>query len=143
VWRYKKLPEIVIEVVSNKKGGEDTRKLKSYAQIGVRWYVIYDPEEILSEEVLRIYKLRAGSFQRTQTWFFREVGLGLALWSGDFEKRHSDRWLRWCDKTGNPIPTGEEIAHAERTRAIQEKRRADKLAAKLRALGVDPTADDD
>jgi hypothetical protein len=171
VWRYKKLPEVVIEVVSNRKGGEDTRKLKSYAQIGIRWYVIFDPEKKLSEEVLRIYKLRNGRLQRTQTWFFKEVGLGLTLWSGDFEKRHSDRWLRWCDKDGTPIPCGEETAQAERSHAKRERRRADqekhradqekhradqekhradqekrlreKLAAKLRALGVDPTVDDD
>jgi len=164
LWRYKKLPEVVIEVVSNKKGGEDTRKLKSYAQIGIIWYVIFDPEEILSEEVLRIYKLRDGQFQRTRKWFFPEVGLGLALWDGEFEEMRADRWLRWCDKNGKPIPTGEEIAQVDRlrakrekgravqekaradqekARADQEKGRADKLAAKLLALGLDPTADED
>jgi hypothetical protein len=44
------------------------------------------------------------------------------------------RWLRWCDVNGVIVPTGEE-------RAEQERGRAEKLAAKLRALGVDPDAE--
>jgi hypothetical protein len=40
-------------------------------------------------------------------------------------------WLRWCDQEGNVIPTGAELAEAERARA-------ERLAARLRALGIDP-----
>jgi hypothetical protein len=152
VWRYKKLPEVVIEVVSNKKGGEEKRKLKAYAEIGIPWYVIFDPEEILSTEILRIFELQGSQYIKSKKSFFPEVGLGLTLWNGEFEHMKTDRWLRWCDKRGKPILSGEEAAKLERSsskrdkqkarrekqRAEQEKQRADKLAAKLRALGVDP-----
>ncbi|WP_445635931.1 hypothetical protein [Nostoc sp. DSM 114161] len=44
-------------------------------------------------------------------------------------------WLRWYDETGNWISTQLE---QERRRAEREKQRADKLAAKLRELGINP-----
>ena len=57
-------------------------------------------------------------------------------------------WLRWCDREGNVIPTGAELAEAERQRAEEEQRRAEaeraraeRLAARLRALGIDPDAE--
>ena len=45
--------EVVIEVVSNREGGEDTDKLATYAEIGIRYYVIYDPDQMLGPEELR------------------------------------------------------------------------------------------
>jgi Uma2 family endonuclease len=36
VWEHGKAPEVVIEVVSNREGGEDTEKLVTYAEIGIR-----------------------------------------------------------------------------------------------------------
>jgi hypothetical protein len=67
------------------------------------------------------------------------LGLELLPWEGAFE-RATQRWLRWHDLGGAVIPTGEERAEAERTRAEAERTRADALAAKLRALGIDPNA---
>lgn len=61
-----------------------------------------------------------------------EVGLGLRMWHGTFEKAEED-WLRWYDVDGNLILTSEERAEAE-------AKRAEKLAAKLRELGVDPNS---
>ena len=52
VWEYAKAPDVVIEVVSNREGGEDREKLAGYARVGVPYYVIFDPEALLSTEVL-------------------------------------------------------------------------------------------
>ncbi|MBI2478511.1 MAG: Uma2 family endonuclease [Planctomycetia bacterium] len=90
VWEYGKPPEVVVEVVSNREGGEEDRKLKGYAQIGVKYYVIHDPEKQLS--------------------------LGLKLWEGTYEDR-TDTWLRWYDAHGELIPTGAERADAAEHRA--------------------------
>jgi hypothetical protein len=53
--------------------------------------------------------------------------------------------MRWFDEQGNLIPTNEERLPEEQRRAQaaeaardQERTRAEALAAKLRALGVDP-----
>lgn len=59
-----------------------------------------------------------------QSVWLETVGLGLTLWEGCFEEEVSRLWLRWCDREGQIIPTGAE--------------RADRLAERLRALGIDP-----
>lgn len=138
LWEYGKPPEVVIEIVSNKIGGEDDTKLQRYAQIGVAYYVIHDPERHLGDETVRIYELRHTTYVEvprsgtTMTWL-PGVELGLTLWDGVFEGR-SDTWLRWCDQQGNPLLTGQEVA-------LQERQRADRLAAQLRELGVEPAED--
>ena len=43
-------------------------------------------------------------------------------------------WLRWIDREGRLIPTGAEQAE----QAEQERQRAERLAARLRELGVEP-----
>ena len=42
-WEFGKAPEVVIEIVSNRKGGELSSKRRDYARIGVTYYVVYDP----------------------------------------------------------------------------------------------------
>ena len=66
------------------------------------------------------------------------IGLGLTLWEGVFENLHW-QWLRWCDQAGRVLPTGPERIQQERQRADDEKQRAERLAEKLRSLGIDPT----
>ncbi len=44
---------MVVEVVSHREGGEDTTKLAGDAHMGVRYYVIFDPERHLHDEVLQ------------------------------------------------------------------------------------------
>ena len=64
VWEYGKAPDVVVEVVSNREGGEDTAKLAAYARVGVRYYAIYDPEQWLGAEVLRVYRLERFDFTK-------------------------------------------------------------------------------
>ena len=92
------------------------------------------------------------------------MGQGVTLWSGVFEGRQ-EVWLRWCDREGNVLLTGSEIASLEKQRAqqaeeraqqaekqpslekqqtqqdeqqaSQQKQRAQKMAEKLLELGID------
>jgi Uma2 family endonuclease len=131
VWEYGKAPDVVVEVVSNREGGEDTDNLDTYAQAGARYYVIFDPETLLGSEMLRAYRLEGLAFHRLdEPVWFSEVGLGLRMWQGRYEE-HEDTWLRWVDAEGQVIPTGAE-------RAESERQRADRLAEQLRQLGVEP-----
>ncbi len=126
VWEYGKAPDVVVEVVSNREGGEASHKLAAYARIGVRYYAIYDPESLLGAEVLRGYHLDATEFHKMdEPLWFPGVGLGLRIWHGSYED-HDNTWLRWVDAGGTPIPTGQE--------------RAARLAEQLRQLGVEPSA---
>lgn len=145
VWEYGQAPDVVIEVVSNLEGGEDTEKLAGYARVGARYYVIFDPDKLLGEEVLRAYRLEGPHFQRMdEPVWFPHVGLGLRLWKGRYEDLDAE-WLRWVDAEGRWISTGSERADAEQQRADVEQQRADverqraeRLAEQLRRLGVEP-----
>jgi Uma2 family endonuclease len=169
---FGKPPEIVIEIVSNTKGGEDERKRTLYASLQIAYYVIYDPQLLLSDDPLCIYELNDGVYEARSDYRLPEIGLALTLWRGSYEDKE-DIWLRWLDNTGNMIPTGAERAtqaemrvefvrrraaraiiqaeqerqraEQERQRAMQERERAtqadaraEKLAAQLRALGIEP-----
>jgi Uma2 family endonuclease len=125
-WEFGKMPEVVVEIVSNKKGDEAVGKMKTYAKMAISYYVVFDPLKELSEQVVRVYELGfAGRrYQLRKDLNLPEVGLSLTLWQGEFEATEFE-WLRWCDAQGNLIPTGKE--------------RAEKLEAKLRELGIDPT----
>ena len=137
VWQFGKPPEVVIEIVSNREGEELGKKLQIYEQMRVSYYVVYDPSQQLGESVLRIYELRGMRyFETTETWL-EQVGLGLTLWEGEFENRQGV-WLRWRDREGNVLPTGDERAQQAEQRAQQAEQRAQILAEQLRALGVDP-----
>ncbi|MCX7595913.1 MAG: Uma2 family endonuclease [Fischerella sp.] len=130
LWKFGKPPEVVIEIVSNKEGDELGNKLRTYEHMRVSYYVVYDPTQQLSEQALRVYEIRGRRyFETTETWL-EQVGLGLTLWQGEFEGRQ-DLWLRWCYQDGTLLATGDE-------RAEVAEQRAQKLAEKLRSLGIDP-----
>jgi hypothetical protein len=129
-WLIGKQPEVAIEIVSDRRGGEEAFKQRMYARLGVLFYVIYDPRNLLRGGELRAYVLQRGKYDQIEPQWFPEVGLGLTLWPGVFEGQQQT-WLRWCDRDGQVIPTGAERADAER-------RRAERLTAQLRALGVEP-----
>lgn len=133
LWVIGKPPDVVIEIVSDLRGGEETDKMDAYARIGVTYYVIHDPRNRLHHGLLRAFSLRDGAYQAIESSWLENVGLGLTFWEGEFQGQEHPQWLRWCDRNGVVIPTGQE-------RAEQEKQRADRLAAQLRALGVEPGA---
>ncbi|MDJ0732477.1 MAG: Uma2 family endonuclease [Nostocaceae cyanobacterium] len=144
VWRFGKPPEVVIEIVSNKLGNELGEKLRIYQQMRVSYYIVYDPTQQLSEQILRIYELRGRRyFETTETWL-EQVGLGVTIWEGEFESRQ-DTWLRWCYQDGNILFTGDERAQQaeqlleqERIAKEQAEQRAQLLAEQLRNMGIDP-----
>ncbi|WP_066383998.1 MULTISPECIES: Uma2 family endonuclease [unclassified Anabaena] len=137
VWRFGKPPEVVIEIVSNKEGDELGKKLQIYEQMRVSYYIVYDSTQQLGEKKLRVYELRGRRYFETSETWLEQVGLGVTLWEGEFEGRQ-DTWLRWCYQDGTVLLTGDEIAEQERQRAEQAEQRAQLLAERLRAMGIDP-----
>ncbi len=123
IWEFGKEPDLVIEVVSNREGGELDEKKKRYRKMKVPHYVVWDPGGFLGETALQAFELRGHLYARMERAFFDDLGLGLVEWTGAYEGLESC-WLRWCDASGKLLSTGAE--------------RAERLAAKLRALGIDP-----
>lgn len=137
VWEYGKPPDVVIEIVSNRKGGELSNKRGSYARLGIAYYVVYDPDEQLSAQVLHVYERRRTTYVEMPEYWLSDLGLGLTLWQGECEGIQAT-WLRWCDEDAQILLTGQERAQLEHQRAEQERQRAERLAAQLRALGIEP-----
>ena len=133
-----KLPEIVIEVVSPKKRWENTRKKELYARVGIRYYVIWDPDEHLKIGPLNQFVLGTDSYEPYADSWFPELNLGLKVWHGvhaDWE----DDWLRWYGPNRKLIPTGSEQtakARREKRKAVQ----AQKLANEARKQADDALA---
>ena len=124
MWHHGKAPEIVIEVVSNREGAENTRKRVRYAELGVSYYVIFDPLDQLGEGILHVFQLQGRTYVELPSRWFAEAQIGLTLWQGDYEGVTAT-WLRWRDAQGNLIPTGAERARAEHQRAEAERQRAE------------------
>jgi len=147
IWIHGKPPDVVVEVVSNQKGGELGRKMQEYAWMGIPYYAVYDPEPTsIQTRPLVVYELVAGEYLPRPDFQLAKLGLSLRLWDGVYEDGRAV-WLRWATVDGNLIPTGAELAMRERERADQERERADqerqraeRMAARLRELGIDPAS---
>jgi hypothetical protein len=153
VWEFGKVPDVCIEIVSNAEGdevrlsqrsqqkGKTTSKKDIYAQIGVRYYVVFDPlrqvqgKDEMNGAFLRVWSISPDSYpeitppqginESGQVVWLTTVGLGLTLWEGQFEEQVTRLWLRWCDRDGQVIPTGAEGRAIERQRAETERQRAE------------------
>ncbi|MBM3226629.1 MAG: Uma2 family endonuclease, partial [Candidatus Tectomicrobia bacterium] len=118
LWEFGKPPELVLEIVSNREGGEDDNKKRIYERMHVNYYVIYDPLQQIMADVLTVYRRHDTGYTRMELPLFPLLKLGLTLWEGTFEDKH-DTWLRWTDEHGRLIPTGKERADQAEARAAQ------------------------
>jgi len=131
VWELGKTPDLIVEIVSNQKGDELGDKYRKYEQMRVPLYVVLDPEQQIQDELLAVYALNGFGYHKlnvVDSCRFPEIELGIKLWEGEFEGRRA-QWLRWTELDGTLIPTGNE-----------QRARAERLAAQLRAAGIEPDA---
>ncbi|MEM7536578.1 MAG: Uma2 family endonuclease [Chloroflexota bacterium] len=119
--KFGKPPEIAVEIVSNKKGRETAEKLQKYAQIGVKYYVIFDFQKNTQDAILRVYELQDKAYIARPDYRLPDLGLSLVFWDGTFEKMEQ-KWLRWCKLDGEMLLTGKEDS------AIQRVAKEDALA---------------
>jgi Uma2 family endonuclease len=149
VWQEGVNPFLVVELLSPGTEAEDLgqtlravnrppTKWQVYEQaLRIPYYVVFDRYE----NHLRVFQLVATQYQEMsvpdQRVWLPEVDLGLGVWRGTYEGTIG-LWLRWYDGSGQWLSTAAEQAVIERERAETERERADRLAAKLRELGIDP-----
>ena len=132
-WDMGKQPDVIVEIVSDRTGGEETFKKGLYARLGVPYYIVYDPDELLDEGELRVYHLHGGRYRLGDNGPWPGIGLGIRLWQGTYEGALAS-WPRWCDDQGTLIPTGAECKAALSSQVEQAKDRIKELEAELKRL---------
>jgi Uma2 family endonuclease len=158
LWKEYVAPLIVIEFVSGDGSEERDRtppaqgtnrvgKFWVYEQaIRVPYYAIYEAEQAQVE----VYHLLDNAYQQMTPnaqgrYPIPPMGVELGIWQGRYQNMELP-WLRWWDRQGNLLLTGDERAEQERQRAEAEKQKRQQLVEKLRAidpsqleaLGIDP-----
>jgi len=164
LWREFMAPLIALEFASG--GGQEERdatplsvtpegqttkpgKFWVYEQIiRIPYYGIYE----IKTGKLEVYHLNNFSYQKLEPnernhYPIEPLGVELGLLQGTYQNQ-TQLWLRWWDTEGNLLLIGEERAEQERQRADQEQQRAEqaeqkaaRLAERLRAIGIDPEAE--
>jgi Uma2 family endonuclease len=129
------VPQWALEIVSQKPGGEYGDKFKKYAQVGVLYYVIYNPNywQRDGHEVFEVYRLEQGQYlrQRGNPVWMAELGLGIGVERGRHEGLERD-WLYWYDHQGIRHPAPDNVIEQERqlrAQAEQQQRQEQQLRA--------------
>ncbi|MCX7593964.1 MAG: Uma2 family endonuclease [Fischerella sp.] len=134
-----KYPNVIVELLSNSTAVTDKGLKKQIYQDVFRTpeYFWFDPNNL----EFAGFVLVGGSYQslepNPQGWLWsQQLNLYLGVYQGE---------LRFFTPEGQLVPTPEEVAEQEMQRAEQqmqraeqEKQKSDRLAAKLRELGIDP-----
>jgi Uma2 family endonuclease len=125
-------PQVVFEVLSpGNTLKEMAKKQQFYARYGVEEYYLYDPDRKDLTGFQRVND-QLEVIEEMAGWTSPRLGIVFALTDVDLEIYYPD---------GRRFLTTVELAQQaeqEKQRAEQEKQRADRLAAQLRALGVEP-----
>jgi Putative restriction endonuclease len=155
------VPFLVVQLLAPSPGDADRqRRMQVMGKIGKpllkpemlerdldgHYYVVFDRHE----NQLWVFEQGDGCYRSVELFesrfWFDELALGLGVWSGRYAGTTGE-WLRWYDGLGDWVLTADERAEQatqqveqERDRADEAQLKADRLAAKLRSLGIDPEA---
>ncbi len=118
-------PQVVFEVLSpNNRFGEMYRKAQFYEEFGVEEYYLYDPDRAVLEGWLR-GEHGFGEIPEMNGWISPRLGIRFDT---------SGAELTILDPDGRPFQTFQELAQERDS----EHQRAERLAAQLRTLGIEP-----
>ncbi|TAE57894.1 MAG: Uma2 family endonuclease [Nostocales cyanobacterium] len=127
VWEEGQVPQVVFEMTSAGTKSQDQKDKKLlYEQLGILEYWLFDPKGEWIKNNLLGYRLEDEVYQPITDNLSQPLGLKLAV-EGELL-----RFYRL--DTGDKLLIPTELAEL----AESECKRADKLAAKLRDLGIDP-----
>jgi Uma2 family endonuclease len=144
LWHEVRRPLVVLEFASGDGSEERDRtpmegKFWVYEQgICVPYYGIF----VFQTGHLEMYHLQDDHYERQSPnerghFPIPPMRVELGVWHGYYDTVECD-WLRWWDADGQLLLTGHERSEQVATDGNEAKAKADRLAAKLRELGVDP-----
>jgi Uma2 family endonuclease len=128
------VPQLALEVVSRTPGDEYGDKMAKYAQIGVLYYVIYNPDYYRRDkhDSFEVYRLVNGVYirQSGQPIWMLELGLGIGCEQGNHEG-YNREWLYWYNQQGDRLPAPANVIEQERQRAEQAEQRLEQVEQQL------------
>ena len=153
MWQEDVAPYLVVELLSpgteqedmgrtQRASGEPHTKWEVYTQIlRVPYYVVFSRYT----NVVHYFVRQNGSYHDVQPadqrLWLPQAGLGIGIWEGNYQG-NTRKWLRFYDGHGawiaTPVEHERERTEHERQRAEHERQRAERLAAQLKALGLEP-----
>lgn len=141
-------PQVVFEVLSpNNRWSEMMDKFQLYERYGVEEYYVFDPDKVVLEGWIRKGD-RLVPIENADGWRSPRLGVRFDLSSGDLQVLQPDgqpfaTYVELVDRNDRERRRTEQERHRadqERQRADDERQRAERLAAQLRALGVEPSS---
>jgi len=172
LWREHMAPFIALEFASGNGEEERDRTPLAVAADGTTTkpgkFWVY--EKIIRIPYYGIYEIKTGNLEvyHLIDFAYRRIeqnerghypipllDVELGLWQGSYQNQEM-LWLRWWDSQGNLLLIGSEQVQVERGRVEQEQQRTEQerqraeqaerkvaqLADRLRAMGIDPDAED-
>ncbi len=133
VWQENnRYPNMIVEILSPATAAVDRGLKKEIYQDSFHTpeYFWFDPVSLEFQGFVLEHEVYQPLSPNPQGHLWsQELGLWLGLWQGK---------LRFFELTGSLVSTPEEAALIERERANLERERAERLAAQLRGLGIEP-----
>jgi Uma2 family endonuclease len=141
-------PIVVVEVVSQTYGGEYDTKMERYLELGVLYYIIYNPDHFKRDQhaPFEVYRRVEDEFvlQSQERFWIPELKLGIGVATGTYKGWERD-WLFWFDQAGDRYPSpDEQVMQAEQRveqveqRAIQAEQAVQELRTRMQQRGIDP-----
>ena len=121
------VPILSLEFVSQTYNQEYGDKIEDYARLGVKYYVIYNPEYSRrhKHEPFEVYKLVEGQYQKQEgepVWL-PEIGLGIGRVQGKLGGIRRE-WLAWFDAMGKAYPLPKEEIRRMKKQLLRERQRS-------------------
>ena len=139
------MPAVVFEMTSKGTQAQDqTYKKTLYEQLGVKEYWLFDPKGEWIEEQLQGFRLQDETYKpimdgRSEPLKLRLQAEGKLV---GFYRLDTSAKLLIPDELTHALRQETLARQQAEQRAEHERQRADRLAARLRALGIDPDAPD-
>jgi Uma2 family endonuclease len=128
------IPLLALEFVSKTYGQEYGKKLDDYAQLGVKYYVIYNPEYSRRDrhEPFEVYQLVRGKYQQQkgEPFWIPEIELGIGRVEGELGGIRRE-WLAWHNREGKPYPLPQELIRQLEGQLIQVDRQLMQMEGQL------------
>jgi Uma2 family endonuclease len=151
IWEEKQVPAVVFEVTSRSTQQQDQQAKKDlYEQLGIQEYWLFDPKGEWIPEQLRGYRLTEQGYQGVTDGQSQVLGLRFQVEGallGLYRRVTGERLLlpQEMAMTLKTEVAARQIAQRQaelaQAQAQAAQQRADRLADRMRALGLDPDAE--